>query len=53
MADTKKLHDMLDSLIDDNGEKAQVDFHTYLSDKMKETLANVQNDADVVDVESK
>ena len=38
MADNEKLRDMLDALIDDNSEKAQVDFHSYLNDKMKETM---------------
>ena len=38
MADKDKLRDMLDSIIDDNDEKAQVDFHSYVTDKMKDTL---------------
>ncbi len=38
MADKQKLRDMLDSLIDQNSEQAQVDFHTYLEDKMREVL---------------
>jgi len=38
MADKEKLRDMLDALIDDNSDKAQVDFHSYLSDKMKEVI---------------
>ena len=29
-----KLNDMLQSLIDDNAEKAQIDFHEYLVNKM-------------------
>lgn len=38
MADKEKLRDMLDNLIDDKSEQAQVDFHDYLGDKMKEVL---------------
>lgn len=38
MADKEKLNDMLDSLIDDKDEQAQVHFHSYLEDKMKEVL---------------
>jgi len=36
MADSKKLSDMLDNLIDSNPDQAQVDFHDYLQDKMAE-----------------
>lgn len=45
MADKDKLRDMLDSIIDDNDEKAQVDFHSYVTDKMKDTI-NVNRDDD-------
>jgi len=38
MADKKKLNDMLDALIDKNNEQAQVQFHSYLEDKMREVL---------------
>lgn len=38
MADKEKLRDMLDNLIDDKGEQAQVDFHDFLGGKMKEVL---------------
>ena len=38
MVDKEKLRDVLDALIDDNSEKAQVDFHSYLSDKMKDSM---------------
>lgn len=48
MADKGKLKDMLDSLIDDNSDAAQVDFHSYLGDKMKE----VAGTADVSDDDS-
>lgn len=38
MADKDKLQAMLDSLIDNKDEQAQVHFHSYLEDKMKEVL---------------
>ena len=38
MADKDKLRDMLDSLIDDNNDQAQVHFHGYLEDKMRDML---------------
>jgi len=44
MADTDKLRDMLDNLIDDKSEQAQVDFHDYLGDKMKEVLDDDDTD---------
>ncbi len=53
MADKEKLRDMVDSLIDDNSEKAQVDFHGYVTDKMKDVLDINTDEADdeVVDDE--
>lgn len=41
MADTDKLKDMLDNLINDKPEQAQVDFHAYLQDKMQEVIKPV------------
>lgn len=38
MADKKKLDDMLDALINKKDEQAEVHFHDYLEDKMKEVL---------------
>jgi len=38
MADKEKLRDMLDSIIDDNSEKAEVDFHEYLGGKMRDAI---------------
>lgn len=38
MADKDKLRNMLDNLIGDKNEQAQVDFHDYLGDKMKEVV---------------
>lgn len=48
MADKEKLRDMLDAIVDDNNEQAQVAFHSYLEDKMKEVL----NPATVDDLDS-
>lgn len=39
--DNKKLNDMLDSLIDKKDDQAQVHFHSYLEDKMKDVLTPV------------
>ena len=36
MDSKQKLRDMLDSLINQNTEKAEVDFHGYLPNKVKE-----------------
>jgi hypothetical protein len=38
MADKEKLRSMLDNLIGDKPEQAQVDFHDYLGNKMQDTL---------------
>ncbi len=38
MADKDKLRNMLDNIIGDNSEQAQVDFHDYLSAKMREVI---------------
>ncbi len=40
MTDVTKLNDMLNNIIDGNEEQAQVDFHAYLTDKMKEVIHN-------------
>ena len=54
MADKEKLRNMLDNLIDDKSEQAQVDFHDYLGDKMKDTLGVTppETDTDVDAVET-
>ncbi len=49
MADKEKLRNMLDSLIDSNSDQAQVDFHGYLEDKMKEVLSPEEVAAAVAD----
>ena len=41
MADKKKLKDMLNSIVDKNNEQAQVFFHDYLEDKMRDVLKPV------------
>ena len=46
MDDTSKLNDMLQSLIDSNDDKAQVDFHEYLVDKMKTQDAASEDDSE-------
>lgn len=38
MADTTKLSDMLDAIINDKPEEAQIAFHDYLGGKMKEQI---------------
>ena len=47
MADTDQLKDMLDNIINDKSEQAQINFHDYLQGKMKDTLG--VEVADVVD----
>lgn len=50
MADTSKLTDMLDNLINNKSDQAQVDFHGYLEQKMKEVITprsfNVDDDSE-------
>ena len=54
MADKQKLRDMLDSLIDDKSDQAQVDFHQYLEVKMKDVLnpEEVETEVDAKDENS-
>ncbi len=55
MADKKKLDDMLNSIIDKKDEQAQVFFHDYLEDKMRDVLkpvVDVEKDDTVVDDET-
>ena len=47
MADTEKLTTMIDSLINKNEEEAQIAFHNYLGDKMKEELGQTSADQDL------
>lgn len=46
MADKDKLRDMLDALIDDNSEKAQVDFHAYVTNKMKDAINDTSSETE-------
>lgn len=44
MADTDKIRDMLDNLINSKPEQAQVDFHDYLQGKMQDVVGpNIEN----------
>ena len=40
MADREKLQNMLDNLINQKAEQAQVNFHDYLQSKMQEVAKN-------------
>lgn len=51
MADTEKLSSVLDSLIDQNTEQAQVDFHEYLRGKMQEVIGSQPEETDEFDTE--
>jgi hypothetical protein len=55
MADKDKLRDMIDSMIDDNSEKAEVDFHGYVTGKMQDVLdinpADEEEEIDDVEIE--
>jgi len=56
MADKEKLKDMLNSIVDKKDEQAQVFFHDYLENKMRDVLKPVVDtetkvDAEVVDDE--
>ena len=53
MVDKTKLKDMLDSMIDDNSEQAETDFHSYLEDKMKDVVNPVADVEEVDKDESK
>ncbi len=46
MADTEELGKMLDNLIDNKGEQAEVHFHDYLQGKMQEVI---HGDVDIPD----
>jgi len=44
MADKDKLNTMLDALINDKPEEAQIAFHDYLSDRMREEIHGVPDE---------
>ena len=50
MPKDKRLSDMLDNLIDNNAEQAEVNFHDYLQDKIQNTL-NPGSEEDAVPVQ--
>lgn len=47
MADTTKLKDMLDNIVDGNDTEAKIDFHSYLQGKMREQLGTEQVTDDI------
>lgn len=44
MADKQKLNDMLDAMVNDETEKAEIAFHSYLKDKMQDVLKGQQEE---------
>lgn len=44
MSENSKLNDMLDDLINQKPENAQVNFHDYLQGKMREVMGNVPSE---------
>ncbi len=52
MADTEQLGNMLDNLIDDKSDQAEVHFHDYLQGKMQEVI-NGTDDDEVSDITNK
>ncbi len=54
MADTEELGKMLDNLINNKGEQAEVHFHDYLQSKMQEVIhgeTELSDDTDTNDKE--
>jgi hypothetical protein len=49
MADTVKLRDMLQDLINDRPEQAQVNLHDYLVDKMRDVAGTAAPEVEEVD----
>ena len=45
MADKDKLNSMIDSLINDKPEEAQIAFHDYLGTKMRVEIQGVHDEA--------
>lgn len=46
MAEKDKINDMVDNLINQKPEQAQVDFHDYVTTKIKEITGQTNNDSD-------
>ena len=53
MSNKDKIRSMLDNIVGDKGEQAQVDFHDYLQGKMKEVLGVELPAADETDADTK
>lgn len=47
MADTEELSKMLDNLINNKGEQAEVHFHDYLQGKMQEVIHGDEEVAEI------
>jgi len=45
MSDNKQLDNMLDNIMDDKNEQAEINFHDYLQGKMQEVLHGIIPDA--------
>lgn len=51
MADTVKLRDMLQDLINDRPEQAQINLHDYLVDKMRDVAGTAAPEVEEVDAD--
>jgi len=49
MSDIEALDKMLDNLINDKGEQAQVNFHAYLQDKMQTVIHGEEPVSEITD----
>jgi len=52
MSDKVQLDKMLDNIIKDKGEQAEVHFHDYLQGKMQDTLYGTADEADEAETEN-
>ncbi len=52
MADTSKLRDMLQDIINDRPEQAQVNLHDYLVDKMRDVSGTASTEQEVDDTDN-
>ena len=51
MADTSAIRDMLQDFINDRPEQAQVNFHNYITSKMKDLAGTQRSAADDLDTD--
>jgi len=51
MDNKENLKNMIDAIIDDNSEKAEVDFHTFCTNKTKDVIGVTSDDDEGVDDE--